>query len=538
MKIIKTSEALPKSGRYVLAWLEGAKIPMRAMWAAQHTLPLGDDADPEWGEYSEEKDEYFCPAGWYEMNQHEEQHWGVDGNVVAWCELPRLDHQCLAQIEEPAQPVAEICSASHDDAQFGERAIKPLRDISGFEYGTPLYAGAAPAAVAPQGMYPPLPIAVGSPAWKAVREQERERLRLLAEQPAAVAGPANIEALRHSANEWADMAANGLQWIRNIADGISDPKEALENMESNLAHCRAVNDAPEVQAIVRATPSAAPALEAPAAPAGWKLVPEKPTDAMLGAAQKAWLADPLRRSSTLYAAALAAAPQAPAAPSGTDEVTCVCGATWERHGHCDYEMVHTPREAAPAAPSPHSAKELVRLADIMRDCGRLVSTSGNVERILRAAANDLAAAISAAKPTPANVAAPAAPAVDAPVKILSQAARDVLAERRRQVEAEGWTSEHDDQHDEGEMCFAAAGYAAVASDNLQAISRDIDRDLTLDDNVYPPTNYPWPRSWEFKPCTPRRALVKAGALILAEIERIDRCSPDAAQAAAKGASES
>ncbi len=56
--------------------------------------------------------------------------------------------QCLAQIEEPAQPVAEICSASHDDAQFGERAIKPLRDISGFEYGTPLYAGAAPAAVA------------------------------------------------------------------------------------------------------------------------------------------------------------------------------------------------------------------------------------------------------------------------------------------------------------------------------------------------------------------------------------------------------
>ena len=55
------------------------------------------------------------------------------------------------------QPVAEICSASHDDAQFGERDIKLLRDISGFEYGTPLYAGAAPAAVAPQGEYPSLP---------------------------------------------------------------------------------------------------------------------------------------------------------------------------------------------------------------------------------------------------------------------------------------------------------------------------------------------------------------------------------------------
>ncbi|MGG4055010.1 hypothetical protein ABEW79_25560 [Delftia tsuruhatensis] len=52
-------------------------------------------------------------------------------------------------------------------------------------------------------------------------------------------------------------------------------------------------------------------LEAPAAQTGWKLVPAKPTDAMLGAAQQAWLADPLRRSSTLYVAALAAAPQAP-----------------------------------------------------------------------------------------------------------------------------------------------------------------------------------------------------------------------------------
>lgn len=115
MKIIKTSEALPKSGRYVLAWLEGAKIPMRAMWAAQHTLPLGDDADPEWGEYSEEKDEYFCPAGWYEMNQHEEQHWGVSGNVVAWCELPRLEAGAApAAVAGPAIDRAATLAAIDD----------------------------------------------------------------------------------------------------------------------------------------------------------------------------------------------------------------------------------------------------------------------------------------------------------------------------------------------------------------------------------------------------------------------------------------
>lgn len=46
-------------------------------------------------------------------------------------------------------------------------------------------------------------------------------------------------------------------------------------------------------------------------PKGWRLVPEKPTRAQLLAAQKAWLDDPLRRTSTLYQAALDAAPEPP-----------------------------------------------------------------------------------------------------------------------------------------------------------------------------------------------------------------------------------
>lgn len=39
-----------------------------------------------------------------------------------------------------AEPVAEVCSASHDDAQPYERSIKPLVDLSEYEYGTKLYA--------------------------------------------------------------------------------------------------------------------------------------------------------------------------------------------------------------------------------------------------------------------------------------------------------------------------------------------------------------------------------------------------------------
>lgn len=48
----------------------------------------------------------------------------------------------------------------------------------------------------------------------------------------------------------------------------------------------------------------------------WVLVPRVPTDAMLRAAQGAWLNDPLRRTTTMWAAMLAAAPQQPAVVDG------------------------------------------------------------------------------------------------------------------------------------------------------------------------------------------------------------------------------
>ncbi|GEP00511.1 hypothetical protein [Methylobacterium haplocladii] len=89
------------------------------------------------------------------------------------------------------------------------------------------------------------------------------------------------------------------------------------------------------------------------------------------------------------------------------------------------------------------------------------------------------------------------------------AARDVLAERRRQVEAEGWKPEHDDQHGAGELALAASCYASRAHDK-----RKDDRPLL----------WPWSRP-EWKPGDPRRMLIKAGALILAEIERWDRAAP-------------
>lgn len=44
-------------------------------------------------------------------------------------------------------------------------------------------------------------------------------------------------------------------------------------------------------------------------PSGWRLVPKEPTNTMLYAAQRAWCQDPLRRTTTLWDAMLAAAPE-------------------------------------------------------------------------------------------------------------------------------------------------------------------------------------------------------------------------------------
>ena len=85
----------------------------------------------------------------------------------------------------------------------------------------------------------------------------------------------------------------------------------------------------------------------------------------------------------------------------------------------------------------------------------------------------------------------------------------VIAERQRQQSVEGWMPEHDDEHCNGELAMAAVCY--------------INETGTVNRNGGKPWGWPWDASW-WKPNARRRNLVKAGALILAEIERIDRAA--------------
>ncbi len=87
---------------------------------------------------------------------------------------------------------------------------------------------------------------------------------------------------------------------------------------------------------------------------------------------------------------------------------------------------------------------------------------------------------------------------------MTKAAIDVLAERHRQIFSEGWTPEHDDEaHLPGEMALAACCYCVA------------------DEGDAPPAVWPWAWEW-WKPKDRRRNMVRAAALLLAEIERVDR----------------
>lgn len=99
----------------------------------------------------------------------------------------------------------------------------------------------------------------------------------------------------------------------------------------------------------------------------------------------------------------------------------------------------------------------------------------------------------------------------------------MAAERLRHVAAEGWTPEHDDEHETCEMAMAAVAYVIEAIDdrNAQCWLGDAAGE---DGGPVPAVAYwPWDLSW-WKPAGPIRNLVKAGSLIAGELDRLLRAA--------------
>lgn len=118
---------------------------------------------------------------------------------------------------------------------------------------------------------------------------------------------------------------------------------------------------------------------------------------------------------------------------------------------------------------------------------------------------------------------------------------EIAAERRRQTEREGWSIEHDDEHDDCSLAGAAACYALPEKHRGSIrLRRREERDIatrgecpimrTVTVNYDVPQQWPasWHPSW-WKPKDRRHDLIRAAALIVAELERIDRASTSGVQ---------
>lgn len=105
-----------------------------------------------------------------------------------------------------------------------------------------------------------------------------------------------------------------------------------------------------------------------------------------------------------------------------------------------------------------------------------------------------------------------------PVPAWPGAWRDVIVERRRQIATEGYLPEDDDRYRFGDLALAASVYALSSAVPPVFITN------SRGENV--PAYWPWPAGC-FKPRGPRRDLVRAAALLLAEIERRDRAGLEA-----------
>lgn len=99
--------------------------------------------------------------------------------------------------------------------------------------------------------------------------------------------------------------------------------------------------------------------------------------------------------------------------------------------------------------------------------------------------------------------------MDISPEFITRAVEDVAMERARQKLVEGWTPEHDDEHTHDELRSAAVAYATPFRQRRYFAGI--------------PEIWPWHPSW-WKPKDERRDLVRAAALLLAEIERLDRAS--------------
>jgi hypothetical protein len=98
---------------------------------------------------------------------------------------------------------------------------------------------------------------------------------------------------------------------------------------------------------------------------------------------------------------------------------------------------------------------------------------------------------------------------------------DIHDERDRQIRALGYSAAHDDEHNDGSLALAAMAYAYASTNPSKSGNGWWRRKWVSGKYAFTPRFWPWSHE-SFKSRSQRGDLVRAGAMIVAEIERFDR----------------
>jgi len=102
----------------------------------------------------------------------------------------------------------------------------------------------------------------------------------------------------------------------------------------------------------------------------------------------------------------------------------------------------------------------------------------------------------------------------------------ISQERSRQISKEGWSADHDDAHDQRELARSALSYLEHYVSRAWTFTNELQLPAITDGpKVYrsqeQPDSWPWEEK-DWKPKDPISDLIKAGALIASEIDRLQR----------------
>ena len=104
--------------------------------------------------------------------------------------------------------------------------------------------------------------------------------------------------------------------------------------------------------------------------------------------------------------------------------------------------------------------------------------------------------------------------------------QEIVEERKRQKEVEGWTPEHDDEHVYSEMVLAAACYAVNGGRYPGFAHGKIPEIYCKKEYVSGiefKSLWPWDKQWDKREKhDEKRSLIIAASLIVAELERLER----------------